>query len=254
MHKTVIGIVSLTVTLGTVINGYSENIKYLKRIEKENSSLDRTVAYLGEYKHAKATIRNQVRVLPVTKEKPEKDALYEWSTGEPVTNFIGKASKIIAPVQTLCWLRYDAENLYVIFKCDEPHMKKLTYSKIKNDDTLWEFDDVEFFIDTNNDKSTYYQFGVDVKGNRFDAKCKRPEIFFDIKWSIPWNVRTLKGQDCWYAEMSIPLKKINLVPQKGVSFRISLNRIRYAGGTLTPSGWPYGRFNEPEQFGIAIFE
>ena len=130
----------------------------------------------------------------------------------------------------------------------------MTYCPIEHDGPVWDYDDVEVFIDSDNDKNSYYLFGTGAAGSRFEMNCSKEPYKQDIAWLVSWKVRTQKGEGCWYVEMSIPLKEIGLVPEKNSYFGISLNRSRYAGPSIVPSGWPNGKFHEPEYFGKAIFE
>jgi hypothetical protein len=207
-----------------------------------------------------AALTREVPVLPAGKPPPSAADLAQWERqGQPVTNFIEPTYEVLAHEQTFGWVRYDQENLYVIFKCQEPHLDKLTRCPVAREGAVWDADDVEVFIDPDRSKNHYYLFGSDSAGNTFDVNyfknppkqdtSERPNL-----WKTPWKVRTSLGKDCWYAEISIPFKEIGLTPQKGTSFGICLNRRRHVEGFDDQSGWPNGKLYAPEQFGTGLFQ
>ena len=229
--------------------------EYGERVASESASLEKWATILDKVRQAqRASAAREARVLPVNGSLPADAGPAEWEHGTSVANFVEKIRQVLAREQSRCWLRYDRENLYAIFKCQEPSLDKLRYCKIERDGPVWDADDVEVFIDANNDKNTYYLFGTDAAGSRFDMSCSKEPYKQDISWSIPWSVRTLKGRACWYAEMAIPLAKIGVQPTKGTYFGISLNRTRYAGSPGIASAWPNGKFHQPRHFGTAVFE
>ena len=201
-----------------------------------------------------AAAAREARVAPVTKGWTPDGPISGWEAGSRVTHFVEKIGQVLADPQTECWLAYDPTRLYVIFKCHEPRLDSLTTCNVEHDGPVWNCDDVEVFIDANDDRNSYYLFGMDSAGSRFDMSCRKTPYRQDIKWSIPWGARTEKGDGCWYAELTIPLAAIGLEPRKGGAFGISLNRSRYVTGSNTPSAWPNGLYHRPKRFGRAVFE
>jgi len=228
---------------------------YRNRLLQERTALRRWAVHLVRVRAARrAAAAREVRVIPVTKGWTADGPIAEWEVGPGVTNFVEKIGQVLAKPQTECWLAYDPERLYVTFKCHEPQLDRLVTCSIEHDGPVWNCDDVEVFIDTNGDGNTYYLFGMDSLGNRFDVNCSKTPYKQALEWSIPWEARTARGDACWYAQFTIPLGEIGLNPRRGGTFGISLNRSRYATGSNVPSAWPNGLFHQPKRFGTAVFE
>ena len=142
------------------------NTAYADRVASESANVDKWIALMERLQQAKqAASAREVLVLPVVKPLPSDVDLLLWERqGQPVTNFVEKIGQVLAHVQTFCWVRYDQEYLYVVFKCMEPNPEKLARCPIAHDGPVWDADDVELFIDPDNNKNNYYLFGSDSAG------------------------------------------------------------------------------------------
>lgn len=72
-------------------------------------------------------------------------------------------------VNTEAWLAYDDNNLYLSVRCIEPNLDKLVTKTTKRDGRVWQDDSIEFMIDTNLDRKTYFHFVANAAGVIYDG-------------------------------------------------------------------------------------
>ena len=75
-----------------------------------------------------------------------------------------------AKIKTNGYIFYDKEFLYISVYCEEPYIKKMKYSQRPRDGKIWEDDDIEIFIQKND--NNYYQFLINPGGSIGDLKFK----------------------------------------------------------------------------------
>jgi len=154
--------------------------------------------------------------------------------------------------QTIFSILYDEENLYFGIECKEPRTKQLVAKHTKHDDRVWEDDCIEIFIDTNWDKTFYYQFVVNSLGVRFELNSQVSQLA--SAWDAPWQAKTKIGQTSWYVEIAIPFSSLGMRPKKETVWGLSVCREHRAGEHLELSGWPGPYFDkEPEKYGCLIW-
>lgn len=93
-------------------------------------------------------------------------------------------------------LTYDADNLYVAFKCDDRESSKIIASLTPREQ-IDSNDYVTLILDTFNDQRTSYSFLVNPKGVQQDEPG-------DYLWTSSAHITT----DGWHAELRIPFKSI----------------------------------------------
>jgi len=87
-----------------------------------------------------------------------------WQSATVLGSFVKlDASQLASPgtEARVCW---DAANLYVGVRCEEPNMKALKMQMTARDDAVWRDDCVELFLDTNLDRTSYYHFAINALG------------------------------------------------------------------------------------------
>jgi hypothetical protein len=119
----------------------------------------------------------------------------------------------------------DNKNLYVAVEADEIFMDRLKAKQFDLDGYVWENDSIEIFLDTNNDRCTFYQVCVDIKGQIYDSSPSN-----GTKWNYGGKAAVKKAKNGWMLEISIPLSKIGGVPEKGTKWGINVIRNRPAKG------------------------
>jgi hypothetical protein len=142
----------------------------------------------------------------------------------------------LANNQTKVFIGYDDKNLYFGFKCYEsclePLNNKLHEFKsdtLKNDEqAIFQDDNICIFIAPDNSKlNVAYDLFVNSNGVINDAKCIGPEYWRsrNKKWNSGAKAKGFVGNGFWSLEIAIPLKAIELNPQKNSQCGIILGRI-----------------------------
>jgi len=127
---------------------------------------------------------------------------------------------------TKTYFTYDAENLYVAFKCNVKDTSLLCKEKLdKDNEALLANEWVAFCVDTYNDGITAYAFIVDVAGNQLDGALNPPTRDLSFSFSTAWASSVKKGHDGYTVEMKIPLEKLPVRWDKN-SVEIAIQMVR----------------------------
>ncbi len=109
---------------------------------------------------------------------------------------------------TRTYFTYDADNLYIAFKCkvnDTSLLSKTIYEK--DDQKILENEWVAFCVDTYNDGIAAYTFIVDPSGNQLDGSLN-PTKDLTFSFSSNWTSSVKKEFDGYTVEMKIPLAQL----------------------------------------------
>ena len=139
----------------------------------------------------------------------------EWSPTE------GKPPRFPTTAQ----VAYDRGNLYVLFRCFDPHPDSLIRLIGRRDD-FPQSDRVIVLLDSYHDRRTGYEFGVTAAGGRYDAAIY-DDGNEDAAWDAVWDVATRIDSLGWTAEFRIPLSQLRYGPQREHTFGFALNRDLY---------------------------
>lgn len=156
---------------------------------------------------------------------------------------------VLAKDQTTVLAVYDQENLYFGVTCQEPHPDRIRPST----KSPWDADDVEIFLDTNNDQQTYYQFCIAARGvNTVMRQCKPVGMPIEVDYKL---AREVSG-DSWSFELAIPWKQLNRAPPGRLEkWGFNAGRVQFTGDQRVLSTWArVAMFNRVNQFGQLIFE
>ncbi len=143
---------------------------------------------------------------------------------------------------------YDDEFIYLGFECTEPEPGKIQATERKYDRTLWGDDWVEVQFDTFCDRRNRYVFAVNSLGTRFDA---RAGVFgWNVSWDCDWQTACFVDEDCWFAEMAIPIGQLHFLRGQNVTWGINFHRGEK--GAEEDSTWSYHSEDtySPRRFGL----
>ncbi len=158
-----------------------------------------------------------------------------------------------AKVSTSSAITYDADALYVLFRCDEPNMDKLKLESFDRDNSqLFATDSVEMLIDPDGDGLNYYQFAVNAGGSIYDGFSANAEEH-DAAWDGEWQSALNISETGWAVEVRIPLATLE---QDGIAegdqWSVNLYRTRRATAgakseyqALSPT---LGGYHQPDKF------
>ncbi|MFH1075055.1 MAG: carbohydrate-binding family 9-like protein [Candidatus Firestonebacteria bacterium] len=168
--------------------------------------------------------------------------------------------------QTTAWVCYDDKNLYLAFKCEEPNPAKMKAGAQGQDDVIWQDDCVEFFLDSENTKTSYYHIILNSQGVPYDhyvksvKKGKKNQVALDknIRWNTEGEIKAFVGDTFWSVEASLPLASFKLTPKAGQKCGVNFAREQYTNEEYPNSFslWAplTGTFHQPDKFGTLIFK
>lgn len=113
--------------------------------------------------------------------------------------------------QTKMKIVYDDRNLYVAFRCYDPHPENIVQRMGRRDDFPGDW--VELNIDSYNDDRTAFSFTISasgVKGDEFISNNGK----FDASWNPIWYMKTNIDAEGWTAEVKIPLSQLRFSNKK----------------------------------------
>lgn len=132
-----------------------------------------------------------------------------WLTAEHSGRFhtVTPTDTGYARAQTDVMITYDESNFYVGVICYDPTPGKRPIESLRRDFTFLKNDNFMFFIDTYNDLTNGFAFGVSAAGAQtegleYDAQS------ISYSWDIKWKSAVKSYDDRWVAELSIPFRSI----------------------------------------------
>ena len=158
-----------------------------------------------------------------------------------------------AQPSTRVWIARNRASLYVAVECMEPRMSELAAHRAPKPDAIRDVifgknDDVEIFLDTNNDCETYYQIAVDAAGQTYCAAPRGSRA-----GPMRLGHATGKKSDRWTLEIAIPFAQLRGVPERGSRWGVNVVRTRRGktpSGRLQYFGWfASGGYHAPRRFG-----
>jgi hypothetical protein len=135
---------------------------------------------------------------------------------EPVWVNAGKASNFqrvlptdtgFAIAQTEVKIIYDESNIYVGIICFDPSPGKRPVESLRRDFSFMKNDNFIVFIDTYNDQTNGFAFGVSAAGAQWDGVQANGGVV-NLDWDIKWRSAVKNYNDRWVAEFAIPLRSI----------------------------------------------
>lgn len=166
---------------------------------------------------------------------------------------------------------YDDAFLYVAFRAEDPDV----WGSLRNkDDSIYNEDVVEVFLDADADGKTYNELQVSPHNVNFDASfvTHRSDLPEAMKWESGMKSAVfVKGtldddsdtDEYWTAEMQIPIAKLTAVPrvppQKGDRWRFNAYRLEHLARRTNIEGQSFsplfvGDFHALPRFGWLVFE
>jgi hypothetical protein len=132
-----------------------------------------------------------------------------WSEAERATDFqrVLPTDTGIAKAKTEVMLAYDAKNLYIGIICYDALPGKRPVESLRRDFTFGKNDNFIAFIDTYNDFTNGFAFGISAAGAQWDG-MQANGGFVSLDWDTKWQSAVKNYDDRWTAELSIPFRSI----------------------------------------------
>lgn len=134
----------------------------------------------------------------------------EWREATAVGGFIQLENEEGAPVTepTEVFLGYDAQNLYVAFRCRDSEPDKIVSSTSLHDTDLSFDDHVQVMLDTANDRQNAFLFSTNPQGAKVEGLVRAEGNEIKWEWDAPWTVATARDEHGWTVEMAIPFQSL----------------------------------------------
>jgi len=132
-----------------------------------------------------------------------------WKAAEKAENF-----QLVTPIdtgfpraKTEVMLTYDDSNLYLGVICFDPTPGKRPVESLRRDFSFGKNDNFIVFIDTYNDLTNGFAFGVSAAGAQWDGSQANGG-FVNLNWDIKWRSAVRNYEDRWTAEFAIPFRSL----------------------------------------------
>jgi len=112
-----------------------------------------------------------------------------------------------AKAQTRVMVCYDPYNLYFAIICFDPSHGKRPVESLRRDFSFGKNDNFLIFMDTYNDLTNGFSFGVSAAGAQWDG-LQANGGFVSLDWDCKWKSAVKNYPDRWVAEFSIPFRSI----------------------------------------------
>jgi hypothetical protein len=190
-----------------------------------------------------------------------------WQSAREV-QLVGSFDGRAVSLRTTARLLYDDRFLYVAFDAEDPDVWG---TLMKRDESIYEQEVVEIFLDADADGRTYNEMQVSPNNVTFDAYFPARRQGMDPSWDsqmqtavkVRGTVNEASDRDeGWSAEMKIPFARLasvpNVPPRAGDRWRFNLYRLEHIGRTRVEgqafSPLFVGDFHALPRFGWLVFE
>ncbi len=112
-----------------------------------------------------------------------------------------------AEAQTEVMMAYDETNIYLGVICHDTIPGKRPVESLRRDFVFSKNDNFIAFIDTYNDQTNGFAFGVSSSGAQWDGiQANGGNV--SLEWDTKWSSAVKNYEDCWVAEFAIPFRSI----------------------------------------------
>lgn len=132
-----------------------------------------------------------------------------WSSAEIATHFqrVLPTDTGFASAQTEVRLTYTESTLYMAITCYDSTPGKRPVESLRRDFNFGKNDNFLVFIDTYNDQTNGFSFGVSAAGAQWDGVQANGGTV-NLDWDIKWKSAVKNYPDRWVAEFAIPFRSI----------------------------------------------
>ncbi len=158
-----------------------------------------------------------------------------WKDAEVAKNFnmVLPMDTSLARSYTEVRMVYDQKNIYILAICYKPLPGPNMVESLKRDFSFSKNDNFIFFIDTFNDQTNGYSFGVNAAGAEWDGTMYQGGSV-DLSWTNKWYSAVKDYPDKYIFEAAIPFKSIRY--KKGI-MEWGINFSRNDLKTTEKSSW-----------------
>lgn len=200
------------------------------------------------YSQEKGVNRDKYRFhILLTSESMKVDGVLDeksWQTSEKAENFI-RVTPVdtgFAIAKTTVFITYDKSNIYVGAICYDPSPGKRPVESLRRDFEFNKNDNFRIHIDTYNNLTNGFIFGVSAAGAQCDGVINNGNQS-SFTWDIKWKSAVKSYDDHWVAEMVIPFRSLRYLggeKEWGVNFgRLDLKTNEKSAWAPVPRQFPH---------------
>ncbi len=122
--------------------------------------------------------------------------------------------------QTEVMMAYDDQHLYMAIICHDTFPGKRPAESLRRDFSFGKNDNFLAFIDTYNDQTNGFSFGISAAGAQWDG-IQANGGFVSLNWDCKWTSAVVNDPTRWVAEFAIPFRSIRYqdgVKEWGINF------------------------------------
>jgi len=167
-----------------------------------------------------------------------------WMTAERTEKFqrVTPTDTGYAIAQTEVMLTYDESNLYIGIICYDPTPGKRPVESLRRDYNFMRNDNFMVFIDTYNDQTNGFAFGVSAAGAQTEGlQYDGTKVLYS--WDIKWRSAVKSHDNRWVAELSIPFRSVRYLEgdnEWGINFgRLDLKTNEKSSWAPMPRQFPH---------------
>jgi hypothetical protein len=168
---------------------------------------------LLSYSQSKGINREKYRIgiKQINSEIPVDGILDEaaWITADRAVHFqrVLPTDTGFAIAQTEVRLAYTEKTLYMAITCFDPTPGKRPVESLRRDFNFLKNDNFLVFIDTFNDQTNGFSFGITPAGAQWDGLQANGGLV-NTNWDIKWRSAVKNYDDRWVAEFAIPFRSM----------------------------------------------
>jgi hypothetical protein len=145
-----------------------------------------------------------------------------WLTADKANHFqrVLPTDTGFAIAQTEVKVTYTESTLYIGIVCFDPSPGKRPVESLRRDFAFGKNDNFLVFIDTYNDQTNGFSFGVSSAGAQWDGLQANGGTV-NLDWDIKWRSEVKNYDDRWVAEFAIPFRSMRYnegAPEWGINF------------------------------------
>ena len=184
---------------------------------------------LSLYSQSRGVNRDKYKVSIVKTDRDLKiDGLMDeeaWQKAESAVHFqrVQPTDTGFAIAQTEVKLIYTAKTLYVGIICYDPTPGKRPVESLRPDFTFNKNDNFLLFMDTFNDQTNGFSFGLSAAGSLWDGVQANGGVV-NLNWDIKWRSAVKNYPDRWVAEFAIPFRSLRY-PANEKEWGINFSRL-----------------------------
>ncbi|HNW57569.1 MAG TPA: DUF5916 domain-containing protein, partial [Bacteroidales bacterium] len=145
-----------------------------------------------------------------------------WQTADKASNFqrVIPTDTGYAVAQTEVKVTYTQSTMYIGIVCYDPIPGRRPVESLRRDFAFMKNDNFCVFIDTYNDQTNGFAFGISPAGAQWDGQQANGGTV-NLNWDIKWRSAVKNYDDRWVAEFAIPFRSIRYnggAPEWGINF------------------------------------